>query len=81
MFGENDSFESRQDYGQETEDKPYAKSGQQSIERITEEDLQDSLDNSRGSLQYVLVDDPASILPQTRKLKLHEINKSGMPVY
>ena len=39
------------------------------------------MDNSRGSLQYVLVDDPATILPQTRKLKLHEISKSGMPMY
>ena len=39
------------------------------------------MENSRGSLQYVLVDDPSTILPQTRKLKLHEISKTGFPVY
>ena len=39
------------------------------------------MEQSRGSLQYVIVDDPNTILPQTRKLKLHEISKAGIPMY
>ena len=40
------------------------------------------MENSKQSLhQYMIVDDPDQILPQTRKLKLHQISKSGIPVY
>ena len=39
-MGEMDSFESKNNYGQETEEQiQIGKSGQLSIERITEEDL------------------------------------------
>ena len=52
-----------------------------SIERISEEEQENNPNTSRGSLQYVLVDDGQAILPSRRKLKLNEINKAGVPVY
>ena len=52
-----------------------------SIERISEEEQENNPNTSRGSLQYVLVDDGQTILPSRRKLKLNEINKAGVPVY
>ena len=52
-----------------------------SIERISEEEQENNPNTSRGSLQYVLVDDGKAILPSRRKLKLNEINKAGVPVY
>ena len=52
-----------------------------SVGHISEEDQQVNLNSSQASAQYVLVEGPQEILPQKRKLKLHEISKTGIPVY